>query len=40
MTGTKQNVTDEATKWARIPQIVSSSRWFKGPEFLYQHEDK
>lgn len=32
-TPTKQNVADEATKWARIPKVSTTSRWFEGPEF-------
>ncbi|XP_075157968.1 uncharacterized protein LOC142231235 [Haematobia irritans] len=35
----KLNVADDATKWSRIPQISSCSRWFSGPEFIFQHED-
>ncbi|XP_065356348.1 uncharacterized protein LOC135950740 [Calliphora vicina] len=38
-TPTKQNVADEATKWARIPNIFTTSRWFQGPEFLYQLQE-
>ncbi|XP_075163025.1 uncharacterized protein LOC142235646 [Haematobia irritans] len=30
----KENVADEATKWARKPDISAESRWFKGPNFL------
>lgn len=30
----KQNVADEATKWAKRPDISFNSRWFKGPDFL------
>ncbi|XP_075163137.1 uncharacterized protein LOC142235765 [Haematobia irritans] len=30
----KQNVADEATKWARKPDVSAESRWFKGPNFL------
>ena len=37
-TPTKQNVADEATKWVKIPNISTTSRWFHGPEFLYQPE--
>ncbi|XP_055622976.1 uncharacterized protein LOC129766468 [Toxorhynchites rutilus septentrionalis] len=36
---TKWNVADEGTKWLRSPSITSESRWFKGPEFLWQPED-
>lgn len=35
----KQNVADEATKWAKRPDISSHSRWFKGPDFLLKSED-
>ncbi|XP_062698846.1 uncharacterized protein LOC134284222 [Aedes albopictus] len=35
---TKQNVADEGTKWARRPGLSSSSRWFRGPEFLRTSE--
>lgn len=34
----KQNVADEATKWARKPDISLNSRWFKGPDFLLTPE--
>lgn len=34
----KQNVADEATKWAKKPDISSNSRWFRGPEFLLKPE--
>ncbi|XP_055622773.1 uncharacterized protein LOC129766279 [Toxorhynchites rutilus septentrionalis] len=37
--GTKDNVADEATKWQRLPDLRSESRWFKGPEFLWQKDD-
>ncbi|XP_062702228.1 uncharacterized protein LOC134285471 [Aedes albopictus] len=37
--GTKDNVADEATKWQRLPDLESDSRWFKGPKFLWQHPD-
>lgn len=35
----KQNVADDGTKWSKIPKISDSSRWLKGPDFLYQPED-
>ncbi|XP_062711573.1 uncharacterized protein LOC134289576 [Aedes albopictus] len=35
----KDNVADEATKWQRQPDLGSSSRWFNGPEFLYQNSE-
>lgn len=34
----KQNVADEATKWAKKPDLSNSSRWINGPEFLRLHE--
>lgn len=34
----KQNVADFGKKWYRLPQITDSSRWFRGPQFLYQQE--
>ncbi|XP_075155417.1 uncharacterized protein LOC142228787 [Haematobia irritans] len=37
---TKHNVADDATKWARIPNVSLKNRWFKGPQFLYETEDK
>ncbi|XP_058447679.1 uncharacterized protein LOC131428053 [Malaya genurostris] len=35
---TKQNVADEATKWTRVPDLSSNSRWYRGPELLYQDD--
>lgn len=35
---TKLNVADEGTKWQRIPDLSSSSRWFKGPDFMWQQQ--
>lgn len=35
---TKQNVADEGTKWARVPELSTNSRWFRGPNFLWQGE--
>ncbi|XP_053691446.1 uncharacterized protein LOC128739963 [Sabethes cyaneus] len=32
---TKVNVADEATKWGKGPSCNTESRWFQGPEFLY-----
>ncbi|XP_055633870.1 uncharacterized protein LOC129774191 [Toxorhynchites rutilus septentrionalis] len=37
--GTKDNVADEATKWQRLPNLGSESRWFNGPEFIRQKRD-
>ncbi|XP_058817154.1 uncharacterized protein LOC131680459 [Topomyia yanbarensis] len=33
--GTKLNVADEGTKWKGTPNHDASSRWFRGPEFLW-----
>ncbi|XP_058128532.1 uncharacterized protein LOC131292812 [Anopheles ziemanni] len=35
---TKLNVADEATKRAKIPDLSPTSRWFRGPEFLWSPE--
>ncbi|XP_062713763.1 uncharacterized protein LOC115256765 [Aedes albopictus] len=35
---TRSNVADEATKWGKGPSFHSDSRWFTGPEFLYEDE--
>ncbi|XP_055615978.1 uncharacterized protein LOC129762031 [Toxorhynchites rutilus septentrionalis] len=35
---TRLNVTDEGTKWTKIPDLSQHGRWFKGPEFLYKEE--
>lgn len=37
---TDDNVADEATKSKNKPEISSTSRWFKGPSFLYQPEEE
>ncbi|XP_055588266.1 uncharacterized protein LOC129740589 [Uranotaenia lowii] len=37
---TKNNAADDLTKWGKGTEMSSESRWFKGPEFLYQPEDK
>jgi len=34
----KLNVADDGTKWAKQPNFSPNSRWYKGPEFLYQSE--
>ncbi|XP_062542363.1 uncharacterized protein LOC134210331 [Armigeres subalbatus] len=36
----KLNVADDATKWGSGPQIDVNSRWFVGPKFLYQSEER
>ncbi|XP_053699015.1 uncharacterized protein LOC128745985 [Sabethes cyaneus] len=35
----KLNVADEGTKWKGHPDLTSSSRWFRGPEFLWKTPD-
>lgn len=37
---TKLNVADDATKWTTQPDLSSSSRWFRGPDFLWQSEEE
>ncbi|XP_055600236.1 uncharacterized protein LOC129749323 [Uranotaenia lowii] len=36
----KLNVADEATKWSTGPDLSSEGRWFNGPSFLYEPEDR
>lgn len=36
---TKNNVADDATKWTKKPDLSSTSRWYKAPSFLYQHQE-
>ncbi|XP_055918535.1 uncharacterized protein LOC129950632 [Eupeodes corollae] len=36
----KDNVADDATKWEKIPDFDMNSRWFVGPPFLMQDENK
>ncbi|XP_055542975.1 uncharacterized protein LOC129728551 [Wyeomyia smithii] len=36
----KLNVADEGTKWQRLPDLSSSSRWFQGPAFLWKSQAK
>ncbi|XP_053662228.1 uncharacterized protein LOC128711380, partial [Anopheles marshallii] len=36
---TKVNVADDGTKWQGHPDLTSSSRWFRGPEFLWEVEE-
>ncbi|XP_065088427.1 uncharacterized protein LOC135709909 [Ochlerotatus camptorhynchus] len=31
----KLNVADDATKWQKLPDFAPTSRWFRGPEFLW-----
>ncbi|XP_062538182.1 uncharacterized protein LOC134206480 [Armigeres subalbatus] len=35
---TQHNPADDATKWGKGPSTDVTSRWFLGPEFLYQPE--
>ncbi|XP_062714033.1 uncharacterized protein LOC134290841 [Aedes albopictus] len=37
---TKLNVADEATKWGKGPNYHENCRWFNGPAFLYEDENK
>uniref|UniRef100_A0A182HZZ0 DUF5641 domain-containing protein n=1 Tax=Anopheles arabiensis TaxID=7173 RepID=A0A182HZZ0_ANOAR len=37
---TKTNVADEGTKWQKIPDMSPSSRWFRGPSFIWKSEDE
>lgn len=37
---TKKNVADEGTKWTRLPDFQPKSRWFRGPDFLWQSENE
>ncbi|XP_062556965.1 uncharacterized protein LOC134221800 [Armigeres subalbatus] len=37
---TKKNVADEGTKWQRLPNFQPSSRWFRGPDFLWEPEEQ
>ncbi|XP_053691213.1 uncharacterized protein LOC128739741 [Sabethes cyaneus] len=32
---TKLNIADEATKWQKLPDLSPTSRWFRGPDFLW-----
>lgn len=38
--GSKENVADDATKWNSLPDLSPSSRWFKGPSFLWEASNK
>ncbi|XP_049548132.1 uncharacterized protein LOC125959354 [Anopheles darlingi] len=33
---TKLNPADDATKWSRMPDLAATSRWFRGPQFLWE----
>lgn len=35
----KLNVADDGTKWQRQPDLTPTSRWFRGPEYLWQPEE-
>lgn len=37
---TKQNGADEVTKWTKQLSFKSSDRWFRGPAFLYEIEER
>ncbi|XP_055640368.1 uncharacterized protein LOC129777849 isoform X1 [Toxorhynchites rutilus septentrionalis] len=37
---TKENVADEATKWKADIDFSPENRWFKGPKFLHESEEK
>ncbi|XP_055527287.1 uncharacterized protein LOC129719897 [Wyeomyia smithii] len=37
---TKVNIADAMTKWAKKHSLCSDGPWFRGPDFLYQSEDK
>uniref|UniRef100_A0AAG5D3P8 Integrase catalytic domain-containing protein n=1 Tax=Anopheles atroparvus TaxID=41427 RepID=A0AAG5D3P8_ANOAO len=37
---TNENVADEGTKWRKVPELKPTSRWFRGPSFLREAEDK
>lgn len=34
------NVADDATKWQKHPIFESESRWYRGPDFLYQCKEQ
>ncbi|XP_058444670.1 uncharacterized protein LOC131426176 [Malaya genurostris] len=36
----KNNVADEATKWGKGPNVSGNNRWFRGPDFLCQLEER
>ncbi|XP_058122779.1 uncharacterized protein LOC131293715 [Anopheles ziemanni] len=37
---TRLNVADEGTKWQKPPDLSPSSRWFRGPDFLWEPKDQ
>ncbi|XP_055609831.1 uncharacterized protein LOC129756824 [Uranotaenia lowii] len=37
---TKLNVADEGTKWQKTPNLNPCSRWFKGPDFIWQPQSE
>ncbi|XP_062707432.1 uncharacterized protein LOC134287995 [Aedes albopictus] len=37
---TKLNVADDGTKWKTSPDFSASSRWFHGPDFLWEPEEQ
>ncbi|XP_062557274.1 uncharacterized protein LOC134222147 [Armigeres subalbatus] len=36
---TRKNVADEGTKWTGTPDLSADSRWYRGPDFLWQNEN-
>ncbi|XP_055612678.1 uncharacterized protein LOC129759287 [Uranotaenia lowii] len=36
---TKNNPADDITKWGKATEVHSCSRWFQGPDFLYDTEE-
>ncbi|XP_055605041.1 uncharacterized protein LOC129753269 [Uranotaenia lowii] len=36
---TQHNVADEGTKWQKLPDFSSRSRWFNGPQFIWQQKE-
>ncbi|XP_065084677.1 uncharacterized protein LOC135706922 [Ochlerotatus camptorhynchus] len=37
---TRKNVADNGTKWARLLDFQPNSRWFRGPDFLWEPESE
>ncbi|XP_055632467.1 uncharacterized protein LOC129772957 [Toxorhynchites rutilus septentrionalis] len=37
---TKLNVADDATKWQKLPDFSPASRWFRGPQFLWEAKEE
>ncbi|XP_055615272.1 uncharacterized protein LOC129761561 [Toxorhynchites rutilus septentrionalis] len=36
---TRLNVADEGTKWQKLPDFNPTSRWYRGPSFLWEPEN-